>query len=482
MSSPVERFPEVSFGTSGIRALVSELRQDVVTAYTYAFVERMKRVYGLEDGNVVVIGMDLRPSSPSIATSVCGALRKMGFSVEFSGALPTPALALRCLATKCPGIMITGSHIPFDRNGIKFYSATGEILKDDEDWIASCPVPDAILSDMGNVNEEASISPIPVRKYKDRYIDYFGRRCIEGLSVGVYEHSAVGRDITKEILQDLGASVVSVGRSDHFVPVDTEAVTEEDRRQASAWCLQHRLDALVSTDGDGDRPLVFDENGEFIRGDLLGLLCAKYLMLSALAIPVSCNTAIEKSECFDHIVRTKIGSPYVVAAMAALGNQQNSAIGGFEANGGFLLGSQIDGLSALPTRDALLPIITLLKTIKDSGRPVSSVVSALPQRFTYSSRIKNFSHADSDVLVRNLARDKNFRENFFPDMSPVKNVDITDGVRLTFSNEIIIHIRPSGNAPEIRCYTEADSPDKADQICITTLRKISETKNSIQNL
>lgn len=90
----------------------------------------------------------------------------------------------------------------------------------------------------------------------------------------------------------LGATVVSLARSDEFVPIDTEAVSEDDRNKAITWAKKYQLDAIFSTDGDGDRPLIADEYGNWLRGDILGLLCSLELAADAVAIPVSCNSTI----------------------------------------------------------------------------------------------------------------------------------------------------------------------------------------------
>lgn len=117
------------------------------------------------------------------------------------------------------------------------------------------------------------------------------------------------------------------------------------------------------------------------------------LKIDALAVPVSCNTAVVSCGHFANVTPTKIGSPYVIAEFSELARTYNR-IAGFEANGGFILGSDIDvagkALKALPTRDAVLPFLMLLASEVDDA--ISSLVSDLPQRFTHSDRIKNFSY------------------------------------------------------------------------------------------
>lgn len=467
-----QTFPDVIFGTSGVRALVSALTPKAVYGYVYAFIERIRHGSNLERGKVVVVGIDLRPSSPAIAEKVCGALATLGLRAEFVGALPTPALALRCIELGVPGVMVTGSHIPYDRNGIKFYSPRGEILKEDEQAISGSMVPDEFLAKANTASPLPPSTPDASDAYAERYLHFFGADALTGLRVGLYEHSAVGRDLTRQLLMELGADVVPLGRSDDFVPVDTEAVGEDDLAQARAWCEAHHLDAVVSTDGDGDRPLVFDESGEFVRGDLLGLLCARDLGIDTLAVPVSCNTAIEQSGAFRLVERTAIGSPMVIAAMNELSGQHARPVAGFEANGGFLLGAAVAGLAALPTRDALLPMLSLLAAVATQHRSISTLVAALPGRYTYSDRIKAFPQEESRALLARLRQDTALQSDVAGKTTAPARVDTTDGVRLTFADGDIVHLRASGNAPELRCYAEAATLDAAKALCVGALSRV----------
>lgn len=264
-----------------------------------------------------------------------------------------------------PCIMVTGSHIPFDRNGLKFYRPDGEITKSDEQEILHTDVEFRIPSNVELLLEPDSSAAL---QYIERYISLFEPNFLAGKRIGIYEHSSAGRDIYSVILKKLGAEIISLGRSNEFVPIDTEAVSEEDKIKAKNWSKQYQLDAIFSTDGDGDRPLVADENGEWLRGDILGLLCSIEMNIEALAVPVSCNTIITSHNNFKCVKQTKIGSPYVIEEFKNLANIYQK-VAGFEANGGFLLGTNITirgkKLSALPTRDAVLPFLMLLSAAKE---------------------------------------------------------------------------------------------------------------------
>jgi phosphomannomutase len=467
----------VAFGTSGARGLVADMSDGLCWAYTAAFLQSVA-----PGATRVVLGHDLRPSSPRIASACAAAIEASGRECVYVGALPTPALAFYAAQLGAPAIVVTGSHIPFDRNGIKFYRADGEISKADEQAMlaALVDVPDAVVN---------AALPVPdggaTAAYVQRYLDYFGAGALAGARVAVYEHSSVGRDVLRTLLQALGAEVTSLGRTETFVPIDTEAVRPEDVAQARLWATEHRFDALLSTDGDADRPLIGDERGEWLRGDLVGILCAQALQAQVVVTPVSSNTAVELCGAFGQVLRTRIGSPYVIAGMDEALAQQKSLSGkasgpvvGYEANGGFLLGSDVlqDGrsLKALPTRDAVLPMLALLVLARKRGCKLSALSADLPKRFTASDRLQAFATDKSRALLLRLQGDAvALAHTLAPDSGAVVATNQTDGLRVTFANGDIVHLRPSGNAPELRCYAEADSAERAKVLCDGCLARVA---------
>ncbi|PKH02720.1 phosphomannomutase [Psychromonas sp. MB-3u-54] len=459
----------VAFGTSGARGLVTQFTTDVCAAFAVAFIAGMKRNFSFKR---VAVAIDNRPSSYAMAKACAAALQQLEIDVVYYGVVPTPALAYVAQKDVIPAIMVTGSHIPFDRNGLKFYRPDGEISKADEQVIMTEQVEFAALAELPKL----VVSHRAAEEYINRYTSLFTTPWLTGKRIGIYEHSSAGRDLYYRIFEKLGAEVIALERSDKFVPIDTEAVSVEDTLKAINWSKEYNLDAVFSTDGDGDRPLMSDENGNWLRGDILGLLSAEALNIEALAVPVSCNTAIKSCNKFKHIKRTKIGSPYVIAEFSNLATKFN-AVAGFEANGGFLLGSdmELNGnlLKALPTRDAVLPAIMLLMAAGNGV--ISTLVNALPQRFTHSDRIQNFATEKSKVI---LAQGKNDPANLLTrlgfDNFAIKNVDVTDGLRITLKDGRIVHLRPSGNAPELRCYAEADSYSKAHELVNNSLINIQK--------
>jgi phosphomannomutase len=316
-----------------------------------------------------------------------------------------------------------------------------------------------------------------------RYLDFFGAGALAGLRVGIYQHSAVGRDVLVKIFSDLGADVAALGRSETFIPVDTEAIRPEDVKLAADWAATGKFDAIVSADGDSDRPLISDEHGNWLRGDIAGILCAKFLEADSISTPVSCNTAVEKCGWFREIRRTRIGSPYVVASMMQATAAGAKRVVGYEANGGFLLNSDIETngqrLRALPTRDAVIVMLGILLLAKRQGKTVSELAASLPARFTASDRLKNFATEKSMAVLARFncgseAADKAAVDALFGDLcGPSASLDRTDGLRLTFANDEVIHLRPSGNAPEFRCYAEAATDARSRELTALALERLS---------
>ncbi|NBX21464.1 MAG: phosphomannomutase, partial [Betaproteobacteria bacterium] len=368
-----------------------------------------------------------------------------------------------------------------DRNGIKFYREDGEITKADER---------AMLDFLVGLPKQLTLPKLPApdprveQAYLDRYIRFFGANALDGETIAVYEHSSVARDVLRKILEALGAEVISLGRTDVFVPIDTEAVRHEDIEQAREWAELYDFDAIVSTDGDADRPLIGDEKGEWMRGDVVGILTAQYLHATAVVTPVSSNSALERTESFAQVVRTRIGSPYVIEGMQQAAHAGAELVVGYEANGGFLLGSQVlrngQRLGPLPTRDAVLPMLALLCGAKAQALKMSEVGYRLPKRFTASDRIQNFATASSRELIASLRNDHMLLRNVMaPQAGPVEAIDETDGLRVHFASGDIVHLRPSGNAPELRCYAESTSVRSAKRLCDECLLRILKTASPL---
>lgn len=499
---------ELQFGTSGRRGEVIHLTQLEIYTNARAELEYLQTLPaeegGILAGDEFYFAFDLRPSSTSFVPAFGGrgeicqaierAVRDAGMRPVNLGRLPTPALTYYALVHGKGSIMVTGSHIPFDRNGYKLNTSRGELLKHHEEPIQrrvkmlrgrldAQPFGQSAFDDRGFLKgghtELPAESPDAATFYVDRYASFFTGRSLAGRRLAVYQHSAVGRDLLVALLTGFGAEVIPMGRSDTFVPIDTENIDAEQlaaiQALASDAARQHGpLDAVLSTDGDSDRPLILGVEAStghvhFFPGDLVGMIVAEYLGADAVVVPISCNDAIDRSALAPVLEpKTRIGSPYVIAGMEQAREKGRARICGWEANGGFLLGSDIlrDGrvLKKLATRDAFLPICCVLLAAQEKGLSLMELFGRLPRRFSRAALLRNFPRATS---LRILERLRSRPEKFFPpegDFGTIAGIDNTDGVRIRFSSGEIVHVRPSGNADELRIYAVADSQARADDI------------------
>ncbi|MBS1214689.1 MAG: phosphomannomutase, partial [Proteobacteria bacterium] len=282
-----------------------------------------------------------------------------------------------------------------------------------------------------------------------------------------------------------------------------------------------RIDAVVSTDGDSDRPLILGVDAEnsrvrFFGGDLVGMVTAEFLKPDAVVVPISCNDAIDRGDLRDIVEpKTRIGSPFVIAGMEVARARGKQAVCGWEANGGFLTGSDIvrNGkmLAALPTRDAVLPIVAVLCAAKEAGVSVVGLFDRLPRRYSRAALLRQFPRTLGLEIVRQLSPGdpriaevrfsaggllvvgedgcqceageaaKKVLQGIREDLSrffttdqgfgAITALNFIDGVRVFFGNGDVAHLRPSGNADELRIYAVANTQARADAIAAMAVRE-----------
>jgi phosphomannomutase len=457
----------MKFGTSGLRGLATDLLGPKTAVYAKAFAQHLFETGVARPGGQIFIGRDLRDSSLAISAMCADVLSEAGLNIVDCGELPTPALAGFAWAGTSAALMVTGSHIPADRNGIKFFLPGAEIGKSDEAAITSMVESNRIvLQPSTKAGSIARREANALAWYRDRGKAMTTSGALSGMRVGTYQHSSVARDFLTNLLTSLGAEIVPLGRTSHFVAVDTEAVPPETIDSFAAWTEEHGLDAIVSTDGDGDRPLIADEAGAQLRGDVIGLVTAQMVGADIVVTPVTSNSGIKAALGFE-VLRTKVGSPFVLDAMQKAAGGDRIVVG-FEANGGFILGSPFDhdGIkgTALPTRDALLPILAVLQSARKEKISLSALATRWALPIATSDRLENFPVERSQALMAHLTAHDDTLKQFLSPLGHVVSVDRTDGLRATLSSGEIVHLRPSGNAPEMRCYTEAATSARVEAL------------------
>jgi phosphomannomutase len=524
----------LKFGTSGRRGEVVHLTQLEIYINVLAEVEYLQSLPATEGGIVrgeeFYFGHDLRPTSIAfapeekgrgeLAQAVVRAIADSGMKPVNLGAIPTPAVMHYAVARGKGSIMVTGSHIPFDRNGYKTNTSRGELLKKHEQPIAAAveqvrarlynqAFAESLFNEQGMFkNGHADLPPAADAArdaYLSRYLSFFEGHTLKGKRLLFYQHSAVGRDLVVEILQRLGAEVIPAGRSETFVPIDTENIGAAELNTIQtlvdeAAATYGRIDAVVSTDGDSDRPLLLGVDAatgraKFFGGDLLGMIVAGYLNADAVVVPISCNDAIDRGPLARVTEpKTRIGSPFVIAGMEQALAKGKRVVCGWEANGGFLTGSDIKRgdavLTALPTRDAVLPLLAALSSAAEKSLTLDQLFATLPARFSRAALLKNFPRSIGLKIVQRFSPERSdiedvvFNENepalpdsikairsslehfFSPErgFAPIARLNYTDGVRIIFANGDVAHLRPSGNADELRMYAVADTQARAEAI------------------
>ena len=508
---------ELGFGTSGRRGRVADLTQLEIYINALAELEYLQslpeKAGGIVRGKEFCFAHDLRASSIAfveeeggrgeICQAVARAIVDAGMRPVNLGAIPTPALTYYAVSRRLGSIMVTGSHIPFHLNGYKLNTSAGELLKEHEAPIGEVvgkvrarvyaqPFDESPFNERGMFRTgHQGLSPVNDAgrmEYIERYESFFAGSTLRGRRILVYQHSAVGRDLLVDLLEHLGAEVISRGRSDRFVAIDTEAIDDTQLALMQAMADEVALDygplwALVSTDGDSDRPLILGVEARKLRffgGDLVGMVVAEYLGADAVVVPISCNDAIDRGHLVHALQpKTRIGSPYVIAGMTAARKKCGGVVCGWEANGGFLLGSDIERnrrvLKALPTRDAFLPILAVLFSARGKNISLPELFSRLPNRYSRAGLLRNFPRANGRRMVELLTvsgngkrahNAKQLEEFFAPGagFSAIARIDYTDGVRIIFDNGEVAHFRPSGNADEFRIYAVADTQARANEI------------------
>ncbi len=523
----------LQFGTSGRRGLILDLTQLEIYINVTAELEYLQSLApedgGVRRGNDFYYALDLRPSSSMLCEAVERAVADAGMHGVNLGRIPTPALMHFALNKGCASIMVTGSHIPFDRNGYKLNTSRGELLKRHEapigakvaavrERLYSQPFTESIFDETGSLRTQQDPTPAidaGREAYLNRYLNFFAGQptSLSGRKILVYQHSAVGRDLLVELLSRLGAEVIAAGRSDTFVPIDTENIDAPQLEVIQQLADQQSgLWAVVSTDGDSDRPLVLsvDKAGsqqsggarvQFFGGDLVGMIVAEYLHADAVVVPISCNDAIDRGALVDVLEpRTRIGSPFVIAGMDAALAKGRRTVCGWEANGGFLLASDVERhghrITALATRDAFLPILAVLFAAAERGSGIAELFRELPRRFSKAGLLKEFPRAAGLAVVARLTPtirgDADEHARIATDLArvftrargftSVARLDYTDGVRIIFSNNDVAHIRPSGNADELRIYAAADTAARAEAIVQEGIREPDGILRSLQRL
>ena len=429
------------FTISGLRGKVGEeINPRIVAHYAYAFGSFLPK-------GKVVVGRDTRKSSPSLLLSSISGLLFAGQDVIDLGVVPTPTLVLASKELKTVGgMVVTASHNPEDNNGLKFVSARGSFLDEEEFSQFSQFLKDFQPSPphrFGSVTLQDNGIERHIRKITTSGLFEVSPR--RSLKVGVDCCNGAGSVALLKLIRELGHQVE---------PIYCDATGEflrgpepipENLSKLCSLVREKSLDLGLALDPDGDRISCVDEKGNPIGEEKTFALCVRFVLekeKGPVVVNLSTSQMIDDiaREAGVKIYRTKIGD----AAVAQKLKEVEGVVGG-EGNGGVIL-PKINS-----TRDALVGAAIILQLLIEKGTPLSQLSKSLPEYFIKKVKLplsKKGWEEKRGLII------KEFKD---------KELDYTDGVRIK-DKEWWLHIRPSNTEEVIRVIAEARDKEKLEAL------------------
>jgi len=423
------------FGTNGVRGVVN---RDLTIGMASGLAASAGSLLGPE----MAVGMDARVTSPMIRDAVVSGLLSVGCNVHDMGLLPTPTLQymLKRLGLS-GGVMVTASHNPPQFNGIKVVAGDGvEISRPTEERIEELYFRGgpalAPWNRVGRVHQLDVIEP-----YIGAVVDQVDRGLIasRGLKVALDTGNGVSCLVAPQVASRLGCGVHTVNAElDGTFPGRGSEPTPENLDALRALMEAAGADLGIGFDGDGDRSIVMDENGDAVWGDKSLSLISDWFLARHPGETVV--TSISTSKGLEDVARrhggrvmwVKVGSVDVSRAMV-----ENGHLLGGEENGGIMYGPHH------PVRDGAMVMALLLQIMAERGRPLSELIAEQPMYAKAKDRVDCPDGLKAEVLRR------------LPQLAEGQEVDTMDGVKLTNSDGSWILVRPSGTEPVCRLYAEA---------------------------
>lgn len=422
------------FGTDGIRG----------KANAYPITPQMALQVGIAAGMAfrngghrhrVVIGKDTRLSGYMIEPALTAGFAAAGIDVFLLGPMPTPAVAMLTRSLRADlGVMISASHNPFEDNGIKLFGPDGYKLSDETEAQIEALMEEDLSGKLAKPTELGRVKRIDGAR--ERYVEFAKRTLpkslnLSGLRIVVDCANGAAYKVAPEVLWELGAEVIAIGDAPDGFNINRDVgstATEALRKKVH----EVRADIGIALDGDADRVIIIDENGEVVDGDqLMAVVAASWAEDGKLSQPgivatIMSNLGLERylASLGLSLARTKVGDRYVVEHM----RQHGFNVGGEQS--GHLILSDFS-----TTGDGLVSALQILAVVRKTGKTVSEVCG----RFEPVPQIlKNVRFSSGKPL----------------EIASVKAAIAEGEARLQGSGRVVI--RPSGTEPLIRVMAEGD--------------------------
>jgi len=405
------------FGTDGVRGVFGE-------DLTIDLVERLGQAATLWSGRGrVFVGRDTRASGPELEEAFARGVVAAGGAAVVAGVLPTPAVALLALDL---GVVISASHNPPEYNGVKFFDHDGHKLSDEaEEEI------EALLETDGPGGGEIDRVEVATDSYLEHVLERFGSD-LTGLKVAVDCANGAYSAIAPEAFEHTGAEVVAIGVEPDGTNINLECGAT-DLRALQHKVVEAKCDLGVAFDGDGDRMLAVDADGNTLDGDQIVAILALHLDVDQVAVTVMANLGFHRLMA-DRGIRvhtTAVGDRYVLEAL----RREQALLGGEQSGHIIYLRDHVtgDGLAAALLLCAALDGHTLAER--------AAVMEVLPQ-------------VKENIRVGRREVPQAVREE----------VERLNG-ELGEHGRVLV--RPSGTEPVVRVLAEAATQEEAERLCAT---------------
>jgi phosphomannomutase/phosphoglucomutase len=448
------------FGTNGIRGVVNK---ELTPEMAIKVGASIGTFFGRKN---LLVGHDARTSGPMFAKAVIAGLTATGCQVFFAGMAPTPALqyAVKNHAMD-GGVIITASHNPPEYNGIKVIWNDGiEISHEQETEIENIYFEEkaqfAEWDKLGTTRELPGVN--------DEYIEAVKKQVNVAKIAEKHYHvvvdaaNSVGGLTAPRLLRDLGCKVMSINANiDGTFPGRLPEPRPENLKEIALTVKAVGADLGVAFDGDADRSIFVDENGEIYWGDKTFAVIEKRFLKenpnAKIVTPVSSSTLVKDvADAYKgEIVWTKVGSVTVSQTMKEI----NAKLGG-EENGGVFYGPH------QAVRDGAMTTALIMEIMAETGEKLSQLIAEQPQYFLEKGKVECPEDKKEKVLEKLLEQVKG------------ANISTIDGVKIWFEDKSAILVRPSGTESIYRLYAEAKNQEKALKLIedySSKLRKILES-------
>ncbi len=427
------------FGTDGIRGKVGQypITPDFVLKLGWA----VGRVLAGEGSRKVLIGKDTRISGYMFESSLEAGLAAAGVDTLLLGPMPTPGIAyLTRTLHASAGIVISASHNPFDDNGIKFFSAEGTKLPDDVELAIEAELDKEIQSkDSAHLGKAARVSDAP-----GRYIEFCKRTLsqklsLKGLKIVVDCANGATYDIAPKVFDELGAEVIAIGDNPDGMNINDGCGSTHPEWLQKNVRIQN-ADLGIAFDGDGDRVMMVDKQGNLVDGDELLYIIARERQLSGKLVggvvgTLMSNLGLEHALAQADIpfVRASVGDRYVMEQLLA----HNWLLGG-ESSGHIIC------LDRTTTGDGIIAALQVLAAMVKSEQELEELLTGMEK---YPQTLVNV-RLDKPMDVMSLP--------------PVKQALQAAERQLADSGRILL--RPSGTEPLIRVMVEGQDSGVVEQV------------------